>query len=110
LESKPPPPNPFGKKGGPAHQQKIDEIFQDIKDRGLIPRTEERVITEGGGKSSRYVDVSALDPATGKVVERYQVGKQTKAGNPVKREVRAMDDIEAADGLRPTSVPYNERF
>jgi RHS repeat-associated protein len=103
-------PNPNGKKGGLAHQGKVAEIVQRIRDPGLIPRQEMKVETAGAAKTARYVDVSAIDPKTRQVVERYQVGKQTQRGLPVKREVRAMDDIEAADGLRPMFESYNSPF
>lgn len=46
----------------------------------------------------------------GRVVERYQIGKENKNGTPVAREVRAMDDIESATGFRPSFVPYNRPF
>jgi hypothetical protein len=35
------------------------------------------------------------------------VGRTTKSGNPVSREVRAMDDIENATGIRPNFHPYD---
>jgi hypothetical protein len=36
-----------------------------------------------------------------------QIGKQNLSGTPVAREVQALDDIEAATGIRPIFVPYN---
>ena len=36
-----------------------------------------------------------------------QVGKQTKAGNPVSREVKAIQDLESA-GVKVEFHPYNK--
>lgn len=94
-------PNPFGKKGGLAHQAKVDEIVKDITKRGLTPEAEHMVRTPGGSKSKRYVDVVARD-GNGNIVEMHQVGKQTKKGLPVARERRAMKDIALSpDGQAP---------
>lgn len=99
-------PNPYGRKGGPAHQSKVEEIAADIESRGLLPRTEHKVSTPGGHKETRYIDVVAKD-AKGNVVEMHQVGRQTKGGNPVSREVKALDDVQGATNQRPTYHPYN---
>jgi Pretoxin HINT domain len=101
------PPNPYGKRGGPAHQAKVDKIAKDIEARGLTPDFEHKVSTTGGTKGTRYVDVVAKD-AQGKVVEMHQVGKQTQGGAPVAREVKALDDIQGSTGVRPTYHPYND--
>jgi RHS repeat-associated protein len=99
-------PNPFGKAGGPAHQAKVAEVAADIEARGLTASFEHRVVTGGGSKGSRFVDVVAKD-AGGTVKEMHQVGRQTQAGNPVARETRALKDIEGATGVRPQFHPYN---
>jgi hypothetical protein len=99
-------PNPYGRKGGPAHQLKMQQIADDIRSRGLDPAFEYKVRTPGGAKSHRYVDVVARD-AQRKVVEMHQVGQQNARGHPVPREVRAMDDIERATSSRPLFHPYN---
>ncbi|HSN98898.1 MAG TPA: hypothetical protein VLS89_11455, partial [Candidatus Nanopelagicales bacterium] len=70
-------PNPNGRKGSIPHQDKVNEIAKDIKDRGLRPKTEYHVKTPGGKKSNRFVDVVGLDGER-KVVEMHQVGVQTK--------------------------------
>jgi RHS repeat-associated protein len=100
------PPNPWGKKGGPAHQAKVAEVADDIASRGLEPVLEHRVKTPGGSKQTRYVDVVGKD-AKGNVVEMHQVGKQTKGAQPVARERRALDDIDFASGMRPAFHAYN---
>jgi RHS repeat-associated protein len=99
-------PNPFGKAGGPAHQAKVEEVAAGVKARGLEASTEHRVLTPDACKSCRYVDVVGKN-AEGKVVEMHQVGRQTRAGNPVAREVRALDDIETVTKTRPKFHPYN---
>jgi RHS repeat-associated protein len=104
-------PNPYGKKGGPAHQKKVAAIAADIKKRGLTPAFEHRVITKGGHKDTRYVDVVAKDPKTGKTVEYHQVGKERVTdGKPISREAKAIEDLEGKGGLGKNAVkfhPYN---
>ena len=99
-------PNPHGKLSSPAHQGKVAEIVADIVARHFAPYTAYSVDTPAGTKRSRYVDVLGMD-AQGNIVEMRQIGRQTKAGLPVFREVKALDDIERATGLRPTFHPYN---
>jgi hypothetical protein len=100
------PPNPYGKQGGPAHQAKVQDVARDLQSRGLQPRFEYRVETPSGAKGARFVDVAGVD-ANGQVVELHQIGRQTLGGMPVAREVSAINDIEAATGIRPLFHPYN---
>lgn len=104
-----PVPNPNGKKGGAEHQAKVKEVEADVQDRGLIPKREKMVQTPQGEKSKRFVDVAGIDPATGTVKEMHQVGRQTKDGQPVARERKALDDIQNATGDRPEFHPYNTK-
>ena len=100
--------SPNGRKGGLPHQAKIDEIEADIIARDLEPVREIMVKTPGGEKSTRFIDIGARNK-NGDYVETYQVGKATKAGKPVAREVRALDDIELKGQLpRPQFKPYNK--
>ncbi|TKC98507.1 hypothetical protein [Polyangium fumosum] len=99
-------PNPNGRNGGDAHQAKVREVTENVKKRGLEPAKEDRVKTPGGHKENRYVDVAGK--RGNEVVERHQVGKQTKDGQPVARERQALDDVERATGERPTFHPYNK--
>ncbi len=99
------PPNPYGKKGGPAHQEKVGEVAADVESRGLEAGFEHKVETPGGAKGSRFVDVVGRD-AQGNIVEMHQIGRQTKGGAPVTREVRALNDIERATGTPPRFHPY----
>ncbi len=97
-------PNPNGRKGGEEHQAEIDRLERDIRARGLIPQRE--FMDPDGEKTKRFIDIIARDK-DGNVVERYQVGRGTKSGDPVARERRSMDDTQAVEGERPTFVPYN---
>jgi RHS repeat-associated protein len=100
-------PNIYGKLGGPAHRAAVADMAADIAARGLIPSTEFRVLTPTGAKVARFVDVVGIDPRTSLPVEYYQIGRQTAAGLPVAREVRALNDLSVAIGVRPSFVPYN---
>jgi RHS repeat-associated protein len=100
-------PNPNGRAGGIDHQRVVSDVKADIEARGLEAVTEYRIVTPGGERGSRYVDVAGRDPNTGQVVETHQVGRQTVAGAPVARERRAMDDIQKAGKKRPRFHPYN---
>lgn len=64
------------------------------------------VETPNGEKGKRFVDVVGKNEK-GEVVEMHQVGRQTKGGEPVARERRALDDIEEAKKKRPDFHPYN---
>ena len=99
-------PNPNGKKGGEAHQKKVDEVEKQLQEKGMDTKREVEVKTPGGTKEKRYIDVEGKDPKTGKT-EQVQVGKENKNGTPVSRERKAMDDVEKATGVRPTFMPYN---
>ncbi len=99
--------NPWGKKGGPLHQQKVKDISADIKERELNFKTEFHVRTPDGKKSRRFADVAALDDGDN-LVELHQVGKQTKKGIPVKRERDARDDLQDATGVDVQFTPYND--
>jgi hypothetical protein len=101
------PPNPNGRKGGEAHQAKVDEVAADVEARGLKAEREHMVPTPGGAKSKRFVDVAGVDETTEKVEEMHQVGRQNKDGQPVSRERKAMDDIEKASGKRPKFHAYD---
>jgi len=99
-------PNPFGKKGGPEHQAKVEEVQNDIESRGLEAQKEKKIETPGGNKDTRYADVVAKD-SKGNVVEVHQVGRQTQEGLPVSRERKAIQDIGNATGQTPQFHPYN---
>lgn len=111
-------PNPYGRLGGLLHQDLVRKLVQAIRDRGLIARTEVGFdVSPSGFKTRRFADVVAVDPLTGEILEVHQVGRQTKAGLPVRREIQALIDIFRSQplesGLRLTEktkfffYPYN---
>lgn len=100
-------PNPYGKKGGVLHQNKINEIAKDIEARGLTPGYEYRFDTTGGYKDSRFADVVGLD-SQGRVAEIHQVGKSTKKySSPISREKKAIRDIRRADNYNGARIKYH---
>jgi len=99
-------PNPNGKKGGKKHQLKIEEIEKDILNRDYIAARERAHKKEGTNKK-RYSDIVAIDSETKDIKEIHQIGKQNKNGTPVKRERKAIEDIEKATGLKVIFHPYN---
>ena len=109
--------NPYGKLGSPAHRQKVDEIMNDIEDKGLKYDNEYSVNTskvKGKTKNTRYLDAVALDE-NDNVVEMYQVGRVNKNGMPVSRERKAIFDINNAvrfndkirNGIKVKFIRYN---
>lgn len=86
-------PNPNGRKGCQAHQDKIEEIKQDLIGRGYEVKTEKYVPTPGGYKNSRFIDIYAKK---GSDEIAIQVGRMTKSGLPVARERRALADLMGA--------------
>lgn len=102
------PPNPYGKLGSPAHRAVVEEVKTKIVSRPgqvLESRGEYKINTPRGSKPVRYADVVALD-AEGNVVEIHQVGRITKSGQLVSREVRAMQDISRSTGVPVIFHPY----
>jgi hypothetical protein len=106
------PPNPWGRRGGPAHQQKVQERAKQLQDEGYT-------IVAGGGKKEeavetrrdpnnprrRYPDITAEKNGQ----RHYEnVGRRNLRGDPVKREREALEDLKHA--IPPGSVrftPYN---
>ena len=92
--------NPYGRLGGPAHQNKVQNVASDIENRGFKAQTEFKIDTPGGVKLYRFADVVAIDVFTCLIVEIHQVGVSTKKGLPVSRERKAIRDIEIATGQK----------
>jgi RHS repeat-associated protein len=108
-------PNPYGKKGGPEHQAKVEAAAQKLKEKGYEVTKEVKLSTPAGStKQARYVDVVATKD--GKTVY-VNVGKQNKTKapsgkpDPVSREKKAKDDILNSPDRAPNSkfvyIPYN---
>jgi len=95
-------PNPYGKKGKPDHQAAVDAAEKELiakygnNDDIDIVR-EKEVMTPGGHKEVRYLDVAAVTK-DGHVIEGIQVGRTNKDGTPVSRERKAMNDIRVTMG------------
>jgi RHS repeat-associated protein len=95
----------YGRAGVLEHQFTIQEILKNLEDKGYILRTEKKLTTPGGEKPERYGDIIVKDGETGEMWV-IQVGKQTKAGNPVSRERAAIKDLERQN-YKVEFVPYN---
>ncbi len=98
--------NPYGRNGGPAHQETISNI-KPSKTGGVI-KTEVKYSTPNGQKTCRYAD--AVEFVNGEIVKIYQVGRVTKSGLPVSRESVAIADIMNSpdyNGCPIEFIPYN---
>ena len=87
-------PNPFGKKGCEEHQEKVEEVADEVETRDL-----------------KVVKEKNIDLSTGKrryIVELHQVGKQTKKGLPVKRERVVIEEVREETGIDIEFHPYND--
>ncbi|MGH3840212.1 MAG: RHS repeat-associated core domain-containing protein [Pseudonocardiaceae bacterium] len=88
-------------------QQRADELetqgYTQIRHRG--EGGEVTIDTTGGAKMRRRPDIAATAPDGSTYYE--QVGRVNKSGQPVPREISAMDDLERATGVRPVFTPYN---
>jgi len=105
-----------GAKRGPkpwpegAHNQKIANRIDELETQGYQHlrggfKREEVVNIRGGHKLVRRPDITMQRPDGS--LYRENVGRTTSAGNPVPREVRALDDLERALGERPGFTPYD---
>ena len=100
------PPNPYGKKGGPAHQAVINKLEREFQENGYTVTKEVFVpIPEGGNKSTRFIDLQGKK--VGESTVNIQVGKMNKNGTPVSRERKAIDDLNKA-GKDVEFIPYNK--
>lgn len=93
-------PNPGGRLGDNLTKGRTAEAIKDLEQRGLRPDTEVQFRPPGqkkGVKGSRFADVVGRDPKTGEIKEIVQIGRTTKAGEPIARERRAIDDIRRSD-------------
>lgn len=101
-------PNPWGKTGGPKHQNEVAKLKEEITERGGKFETEVKVETPGQTKNRRFMEVAEYD-SDGNLVKYHQVGRENKNGTPVKREVRAMEDVKNSGDATPIEYhPYNK--
>ncbi len=96
-------PNPNGKKGGEKHQQKVKEVFADVRKRGFKAKLEHFLKLISG--QGRFMDVAEIDNGT--EIMYHQIGKQTKKGLPVKRERDVIEEVENDKNIPITFHPYN---
>jgi RHS repeat-associated protein len=97
----------FGRLGGPAHRAAVNHIADMLEQDGYQVTREKYFKTPNGSKSGRFVDVYGKK---GDDLKEYQMGRTNKDGTPVAREVRALDDLQAAPangGIRPEFLDYN---
>ena len=95
--------NPGGRHGGDAHREKVKKIKDDLTDKGWTVSEKEVGIRTANGKL-RYPDITATKDG---VTRYYQIGKQTKMGRPIARELRALRDIGSTNTGKVFFVPYN---
>jgi len=74
---------------------------------GGVANTEEVVRTPGGKKTSRRPDITMERPDG--TLYRENVGRTRASGEPVTREVDALDDLERQLGERPGFTPYEPK-
>jgi len=93
-------PNPYGKKGGPAHQAKVQSKVTQLETAGFEVTEEVRFTVQNGVKKSRWADIVAVktDADGNKSVEIWQIGRHNAGGFPVTRESFALADIRLAIG------------
>ena len=94
-------PNPYGKKGGPAHQAEIAR--QTAKYSPNQIKYEVKINTPGGMKPYRYADFSVTENGR---TWYGNVGRQLQSGLPCARERYAILDIQSA-GMEIKFFPYN---
>ena len=91
-----------GRHGGEAHRNRVQSV-KDTLDKGdWDVSSNERRYTVSGGRY-RYPDIIAEKDGSTLLV---QVGRTTKSGAPVAREVRALNDLRGA-GYRTWFVRYD---
>jgi len=85
--------------GGKEHQEKINEIFDEIDEKGLIAVKELVISLTNKPKKSRLVDVAAFD-SNRRLVELHLVSRLNKTGLMLKHEVETMQDLEEETGIK----------
>jgi len=98
---------PFGT--GP-HNEKIAEVARKVRDGRIIAGgqllPEKAIPTPNGLKSSRRPDILVEKPDGS--IYGINVGKTTKSGAPIKREMESINDLEDV-GIPMHFVPYSKK-
>ena len=97
-------PNPFGRKGGEAHQKKVQEVADEVEEKELKVELERKIELDSGNK--RYIDVAGLNDED-QIVELHQIGKETKKQLPVKRERVVIEEVSKETGIDVKFHAYN---
>ena len=95
--------NPGGRHGGKAHRQKVKKIKEDLVNKGWDVSGKEVGLRTANNKL-RYPDITATKDG---ITRYYQIGKQTKLGKPISRELRALRDIGNTRTGQVFFIPYN---
>lgn len=80
----------------------IAEIVKELREQGFKVTTEFEVKTPGGFKDRRWADIFVEGPGEQFVI---QVGRNTKSGRPISREMKAIYDIATKHKVK--FYPYN---
>jgi hypothetical protein len=90
-------PNPYGRKGGPDHRNRIEQAEDRFIPKGW--KTQSGGVADGSHEVAvevngriRFVDLVMENKKSGKLIA-IQVGRATKGNKPVAREVRAINDL-----------------
>ena len=97
-------------KGVGPHNLTIERRIRELESEGMThvgggSLKEEFIRTPGGAKSARRPDITMRRPDG--TLYRENVGRFDANGNPVRRELQALDDLGAELGERPGFTPYN---
>lgn len=107
--------NTNGRKGSDKYQKVQNAEFRKTlkeyaRRKEIAVKTEVSVQTPNGEKDIRIADVGAFSwmPKTFRMKfhKIIQVGKTNKDGTPVKREQKAIEDIEKHTGIKVVFVDY----
>ncbi len=94
-------PNPYGRRGSPAHVAKVMESERRLAKRGYQTRSGgsdyERAIDIGNGRK-RFPDL-VMENERGERIA-VQVGRRNMNGTPVAREQRALRDLRSVPGFK----------
>jgi len=104
--------NKNGKKGSEKHQDVQNKELEKAKKeyKGKKVKTEVVVPTPNGLRENRVADVGVYSWIRNMFHMKFhkiiQIGKTNKDGTPVKREQKAIEDIEAHTGIKVTFIDY----
>jgi len=95
--------NPWGKLGGPEHQEVVNVLENEFLQQGYKVQREVYSATPEGIKRGRFADLTVTNPNGNQFV--IQVGKQTQSSAPISREMKALQDFRNL-GIKAFFIPY----